>query len=435
MSNKPTRRDFLKTSGLALAGASVLSVARGAHAAGTSELKVGLIGCGSRGTGALSQVLSIDPTAKVVAMGDYIPQRVSTFVAALKHNFGERVDIKPEQCFGGFENYKRVIESDCDLVLIACAAKFHPLYSKTALEAGKHVFVEKPHAIDAAGVHMIEDAIRVAREKNLCFLSGLHSRHCDQWKATVQKIREGMIGDVKMIQSTFLRAPYGVYPPDPNRSELDNQVANQYHFTWLCGDDVTQSLVHNLDRMNWVLGDDKMPIRCFGLGGRASMIAPEFGDVFDHHTAVYEYPNNVRVYALCRTEVGCYNEYDDLIIGTKGIVNWNVARILDEKGKQIWKFDGEHQGGHHEEQVFLNKAIKEGKPLISGEHMAKGTMTAILGQVACYTGKSHTWDEVYDSKFLFGPAPEDCKDEMPPPVLPDEKGIYPVPVPGQSIFW
>lgn len=430
-----SRRDFLKTSGLALAGTAALSIARSAHAAGRDELKVGLIGCGSRGRGALHQVLTIDPNAKVVALGDYVPQRVDAFVDELKEHFQDRAVLKPEQRFSGFGNYQGVIGSDCDLVLIACAAKFHPLYAKTALEAGKHVFLEKPHAIDAAGVKMVEEAIKMAREKNLSFLSGLHSRHCRQWKATIEKIQEGLIGDVKMIQSTFLRAPYGVYPPIPERSELDNQVANQYHFGWLCGDDVTQSLVHNLDRMNWVLGDDKLPIRCFGLGGRASMIAPEYGDVFDHHTAVYEYPEGVRLYAMCRTEIGCYDEYDDLVIGSKGSVQWNAARILDDKGKQIWKFRGQHDGGHYEEQVELNKAIKEGRPLISGEHMTKGTMTAILGQVACYTGKMHTWEEVYDSNFRFGPAPEDCVDGMQPPVVANEQRIYAVPTPGVSRFW
>ena len=417
-----------------MAGASALALSRSVHAAGTSEVKVGLIGCGSRGTGALSQVLEYDKTAKVVAMGDYVQERVGRFATALNHNFGDRVNLKPEQCFSGFDNYKGVIESDCDVVLIACAAAFHPHYSKTALLAGKHVFVEKPHAIDAAGIHVLEEALKIAREKNLCFLSGLHSRWCGQYQATVEKIHEGMIGDVKMIQSTFLRAPYGIYPPVPERSELDNQVANQYHFRWLCGDDVTQSLVHNIDRMNWVLGDDKLPQTCFGLGGRASMIAPEFGDVFDHHTAVYEYPGGVRLYAMCRTEVGCYDEYDDLIIGSKGVANWNASRILDAKGNQIWKYEGVHHGGHYEEQVALNDAIKAGKTLISGEHMIKGTMTAILGQLACYTGKLHKYDDVYNSNFRFGPKPEDCKDGMTPPVLPNEKGIYPVPIPGQTEF-
>jgi len=428
------RREFLKTSSAMFAGASAIALSRSVHAAGTNELKVGLIGCGSRGTGALSQVLEYDQTAKVVAMGDFVEERVGRFATTLKANFGDRVDLKPEQCFSGFDNYKGVINSDCDVVLIACAAAFHPLYSKTALAAGKHVFVEKPHAIDAAGIHVLDEALKIAREKNLCFLSGLHSRYCGQYRATVEKIHEGMIGDVKMIQSTFLRAPYGVYPPVPHRSELENQVANQYHFRWLCGDDVTQSLVHNIDRMNWVLGDDKLPARCFGLGGRSSMVAPEFGDVFDHHTAVYEYPNGVRLYALCRTTVGCYDEYDDLIIGSEGTANWNAARILDPKGNQIWRYEGQHHGGHYEEQVAMNDAIKAGKPLISGQHMIDGTMTAILGQLSCYTGKMHSYEEAYKSKFRFGPDPAECKDGMEPPVLPNENGIYPVPVPGQTLF-
>jgi predicted dehydrogenase len=424
-----TRREFLKQS--ALAGAAVtagLPLTRSAHAQGSGTIKVGLIGSGGRGSGAAVQALSTGKDVKFVAVGDYFKVRADNVLNALKAQYPEQVDVPEENVFDGFQNYEGVIASDADVILIAGAAKFHPIQTKKAVEAGKHVFAEKPNAIDAAGIHMLEEAIAIAREKKLSFLSGLHSRYCPQGAALVEQIHNGAIGEIRAIQSSFLRAPYGVRGGYNGITELDFQCYNQYMFHWLSGDDFIQSLVHNVDRMLWALG--KVPVAAYGMGGRATSIGHQFGNVFDHHSAVFYFGDeNCRMFAACRTAAGCYDNYNDDIIGTKGTADWNSASI---RGETNWKYPGRHGGGHQEEQTALFNAIRNGGRIDSGDYVVKSTMTAILGQMACYTGQMISWDDLYKSKFLVKPAPEDCVAGMEPPVVPGPDGVYPVPTPGTN---
>jgi predicted dehydrogenase len=428
-----TRREFLKKSVIAGTAVSAgLSVARFAHAQGNGTIKIGLVGCGGRGLGAANQALSTGKDVRIVAVGDYFKDRAKAGAVALQKQFPEQYDITDDRIFDGFQNDKGVIASGADVIMIACAAKFHPLYAKHAVEAGKHVFVEKPNAIDSAGIHTLEEAVTIAREKKLSFLSGLQSRYCPQYQALVEQVYNGAIGEVRMIQSTFLRAPYGVRGYPEGMSELDVQVYNQYMFSWLSGDDFTQSLVHNVDRMTWLLGG-KTPTHAFGMGGRASMTDRQFGNVFDHHAATFIYPNDsCRFYAFCRTETGCYNSYDDLIIGSKGVAYWNAAKIV---GETNWQYNGTKLGGHAEEQVALFNALRKGERVDSGDYVSKSTMLAVLGQIAAYTGKMISWQELYDSKFVFKPAPEECVAGMASPVVPGANGSYPVPIPGQHSWF
>ncbi|MGL4594410.1 MAG: Gfo/Idh/MocA family protein [Thermoguttaceae bacterium] len=432
------RRNFLttslKTSAMIGAGLSAgLSVSRSAHAAGSDIIKVGLIGCGGRGIGAAVQAMNSGPDVKIVAIGDYFKERAKNGATSLKNEKPEQVDIADDRIFDGFENDKGVIASGADVILIACAAKFHPLYSLRAIEAGKHVFCEKPNAIDASGIHTLEKAVQLAQEKKLSFISGLQSRHNVQYQALVEKIHDGAIGDVRAIQSAFLRSPYGVRGYPEGMSETDVQIYNQYMFRWCCGDDFTQSLVHNVDRMTWVL-NGKTPTHAVGMGGRASMIERKYGDVFDHHHATFYYPNDeCRLFAWCRTETGCYGNYDDIILGSKGTAYWNATKIV---GETNWQYDGpKGSGGYQEEQNLLFDSVRNGKNVDSGDFVVKSTMMAILGQVACYTGTSISWDEMYNSKFTFKPSPEECVAGMEPPVKPGPDGSYPVPIPGQHSWW
>ncbi|MCL2743163.1 MAG: Gfo/Idh/MocA family oxidoreductase [Planctomycetaceae bacterium] len=404
------------------------------HAAGSGVIKIGVVGSGGRGLGAAQQALVTGKDVKLVAMGDYFKVRAVNAAAALKKQFPEQVDIPDDCIFGGFQNNEGVTAAGVDVVLIACAAKFHPTYSLHALRAGKHVFCEKPNAIDALGISDTVEAVKISQEKNLSFLSGLQSRYCPQYQAVVEKIQNGAIGDVRMIQSTFLRAPYGVRDNVPaGSSELDFQVWSQYMFNWLSGDDFTQSLVHNVDRMTWVL-NGQIPTHAFGMGGRSSMIERKYGNVFDHHAATFIYPQDkLRYYAFCRTTNGCYNSYDDLIIGAKGTCYWNAAKIV---GEENWQYEGPKAGGHAEEQVALFAGLREGKRIHSDDYIVKSTTLAILGQIAAYTGTMISWDDMVKSKFVFKPAPNDCKEGIAPPVVPDEKtGSYPVVIPGQTKFW
>lgn len=421
-----TRRDFLKNSA-ALATAAVAGaghIARNAYAAGSDVLRVGMIGCGGRCTGAAAEALTADPGARLVAMCDMIEDRVHAQRERLRQQFGDRVAVNDAHCFTGFDGYKQVIEAS-DVVLIANAAKFHPLHSMTALQAGKHVFVEKPHAIDPLGIKRLHDAVACAEEKRLCLVSGLHSRYHAGYAETIQRIHDGAIGDIIAIEENFLRAPYVIRQREPWMSELVWQCSTQYHFRWLSGDDVTQSLVHNLDRANWALHDTP-PVKCHGLGGRSSMTDHIYGDVFDHHSVVYEYANGTKIYAFCRTTDNCYNDYSSTVYGSKGRASIMNTQIW---GENPWKWEGQCNPFQVEHDVLF-RAIRSGEPVNNGAYMARSTMMGIMGQISCYTGEAITWERINQSEFSLGPRPEDCHDAMEPPVLPDEDGVYPVPRPG-----
>ena len=336
----------------------------------------------------------------------------------------DQVQVPDDACLTGFDSYKDVIAS-CDAVLIANAAKFHPLHAKAAIEAGKHVFVEKPHGIDPAGVKVLQAACELAKQRSLCVVSGLHSRYHTGYQELMQRVHDGAIGEILSIEENFLRSPYGVTTRSPGLTELQWQCSTQYHFVWLSGDDVVQSLVHNLDRARWAL-NEMTPVKCHGLGGRSSMTEPDYGDVFDHHSVVYECANGVRIYAFCRTTTGCYDEYSSLLCGTKGKADVMRCRI---SGENPWRGDGSHDA-HYQEQVEFMKAIRAGTPINNVDYMLRSTLTAIMGQISCYTGKEVTWEQITASDFAYPPRPEECHDGMEPPTRPGPSGSYPTYVPG-----
>jgi predicted dehydrogenase len=428
--NQLNRRDFLKTSTVAASAAALggLDLSRSAHAQGSDVIKVGMIGCGGRCAGAAVEALTADPGARLVAMCDIFRDRIESKREAIKAARGAQVMVDDDHCFTGFDGYKHVIES-ADLVLIANAAKFHPLHALSAIQAGKHVFVEKPHGIDPRGVKLMQQACDLAREKKLSIVSGLHSRFHTGYAETIKRVQDGAIGEIVTIEENFLRSPYGVTERKPGLTELQWQCSTQYHFRWLSGDDVPQSLVHNLDRSSWVLGN-KVPIKCHGLGGRSSMVEPVYGDVFDHHSVVYEFEKGVRVYALTRTTTGCYDEDSSLVFGTKGKANIKNCRISGETNWH-WQSDCNPYQIEHDR---LSAAIRSGNPLNCGDYMARSTMIVVMGQISCYTGKEVTWEQINQSEFFYPPKPEDCRDDMEPPTTPGANGSYPVPIPGRTVL-
>jgi myo-inositol 2-dehydrogenase/D-chiro-inositol 1-dehydrogenase len=434
-----TRRDFLRRSATAAASVSLagLSLERFAHAAGSDVLRVGLIGAGGRNTGAGAQALKADPGARLVAIGDIFMDRVKNareYIRAelAKDGRADAVQVPDAHCFTGFGAYKEVIALS-DVVCIANAAKFHPLHALAALEAGKHVFVEKPHGIDPYTVKMMRRACDLAREKKLSIVSGLHSRYHPGYAETIRRVHEGAIGRIVSVEENFLRAPYGVTERKPGLSELQWQCSTQYHFRWLSGDDVPQSLVHNLDRTRWAL-KEAVPLKCHGLGGRSSMTEPIYGDVFDHHSVIYEFPDGVRVYAFCRTTTGCYDEDSSLVFGTKGVANIKACRIT---GENPWRWQPTSQDPHQVdpyqiEHDRLFAGIRAGQPVNNGDYLVDSTMTTVMGQISCYTGKEVTWEQIWASDFYYHVKPEDCRDDMEPPVRPGPDGTYPVPIPGRT---
>jgi predicted dehydrogenase len=419
-----SRREFLKAS-------AVLPIAQSAWAGGTDTIRVGMIGCGGRNTEAGQQAMAADKGVRLVAIGDLLVDRAQEKRNLLKVKNPEQVTASNDMCFGGFDAYKKVIEAS-DVVLIANAAKFHPLHMMAAIQAGKHVFVEKPHAIDPAGIKLVRAACELANQKRLSVLSGLQSRYTQSYRETIQRIHDGAIGDVVSIEENFLRAPYVLYPRKPGLTEVEWQGSNQYHFHWLSGDDVPQSLVHNLDRASWVL-KGQAPVKCHGMGGRSTLRGEIYGSVFDHHAVVYEFANGVRIYAFCRTIPDCYNETSSTVLGTKGRAL--ILRGVIE-GENPWKYTGPRMYSNPEAnpyQVEHNeffKAIRSGEPVNSGDYMTRSTLTGIMGQLSCYTGKEVSWEQASTSDFYYAPKPEDVRADMEPPVKPDKDGTYPVYTPG-----
>lgn len=427
-SDGTTRRDFLKVStGVASAAAlGALGLGSRAYAAGSDVIRVGMIGCGGRNAGAANQALTADKGARLVAMCDIFMDRVKEKRAALKTEKGDQVVADDDHCFAGFDGYKHVIEAS-DVVVIANAAKFHPFHALSAIQAGKHVFVEKPHGIDPMGMKTMQKAADLAKQKGLCLVSGLHSRYHTGYAETVQRIHDGAIGEVVSIEENFLRAPYVIIDRKPGLSELQWQCSTQYHFRWLSGDDVVQSLVHNLDRASWVM-HNQVPVKCHGLGGRSSMTEPIYGDVFDHHSVIYEFANGVRIYAFCRTTTGCYDEYSSVVFGSKGKADIMGCRIT---GETNWHWTGQCDPYQREHDVLF-AAIRSGKPVNNGDYMVPSTMTGVMGQISCYTGKEVTLEQIKKSDYYYPPKPEDCRDNMEPPSKAEAGGSYPVPLPGRT---
>ncbi len=424
-----TRRNFLKGSAAVATGAALgsLVLPRGVHAAGDGTIKIGMIGSGGRCAGAASESMSASPDVKLVAMCDLFADRVERSRTALKQQHGDQVMVDDDHCFVGLDGYQKVIDS-CDAVMIACASKFHPMYAEAAIKAGKHVFVEKPHGIDPVGVRRMASVCELANKKGLSLLSGLQSRFNPGWQETVKRIHDGAIGDIVAMQSMFLRGPYRLEPRREGLSETEYQFSNWYHFKWLSGDDVPQSLVHNVDRMCWIMKEET-PQWAFGVAGRSGSFGEVYGDMYDHNTVVYEFAGGARLYALCRTTYNCYNNAGDIIMGTKGTCQLDRYKIT---GETNWQYKGPGGAGYSEEQAALVKAIKTNQPINSGYHMINATMTTVMGQMTCYTGKEISYEAASQSNLQYTPTPDEATMDMAPPTKPDERGEYPIPLPGTT---
>jgi predicted dehydrogenase len=427
VANATSRRSFLKLSTAAISTAAVggLELSRSAWAAGSDTIRVGLIGCGGRGTGAAIDALDADPGVKLVAMADLFEDKVEAALTEIREKHPDRGAVDRERRFAGFEGYRHVIESS-DVVLIACASRFHPKYMRAAIDAGRHVFVEKPHGIDPVGVRATQEACEVARTKGLCVLSGLHNRYNEGVRETMKRIQDGAIGEIVAMEVNFLRAPYVLVARQAGWSEIEYQYRNWYHFSWLSGDDVAQSLVHSVDKAAWAMHEEP-PVKAHGLAGRSASFDEIYGDSFDHHAVVYEYANGVRLYAFCRTQEACHSGVSDHIFGTKGRAELLSYRI---QGEVNWAYPGRPIDPYKQEHKEFFAAIRSGNLINSGGYMANSTMLAVLGQIVCYTGMQLGWRKVANSNFAFEPKECDFSTEPPAKLGPD--GRYPVRVPGKT---
>ncbi len=425
-STPPSRREFLKTSSLLTAGAVAggLALGRSAHAAGSDLLKLGLIGCGGRGTGAAGNAMTVDKNTRLVAMADAFEDRLQTSHDNLAKLFKEQVAVKPDHRFVGFDAYKQLLDSNVDVVLLAETPHFRPQHLKAAIDAGKHVFCEKPVAVDGPGVRSVLATSEAAAKKKLCLVSGLCWRYDLGVKETMKRILDGAIGDVLAIQETYLTGGLWHRGHKPEWTEMEYQMRNWYYFTWLCGDHNVEQHIHSLDKAAWAM-HDQPPERAWGLGGRQVRTEAKYGDIYDHHAVVYEYANGARVYSFCRQQGGCFVDVSDNFMGTKGTANILKHTIT---GATNWQYDGPACNMYNEEHKALFAAIRCGNPINNGLYMARSTMLAILGRMVDYTGAAITWEKAINSKESL--APERYAFDAAPPTRADKEGRYRVAMPG-----
>lgn len=427
-----SRREFLKTTGVVGAGAFAgLSLSRFVHASGEDPiLKIALIGCGGRGTGAAANALDADPRTVLVAMADAFEDRLNSSLAALKKTHGDRIKVTPETSFVGLDGYKRAIASDVDVVLLCEPPHFRPMHLRAAVEAGKHIFAEKPVAVDAPGYRSVLESTEMARQKGLCIVSGLCWRYHKPTIETVKRIQDGAVGDIITIQETYNTGHIGGRDRDPKLTEMQFQLRNWYCFTWLSGDHNVEQHIHSLDKSLWLMHDEP-PAAAWGMGGRQVRTEmPKFGNIYDHHAVCYEYANGVRVYSYCRQHANCWTDTTDQVFGTKGrAIILNQWRI---DGPETWAYKGEGTNMYVAEHEALFSAIRKGEPINNGVYMARSTMMAIMGRMATYTGQRITWEEAVNSTEALVPSAYtwDAK----PPIVPDEQGRYPVAIPGITEF-
>ena len=436
--NSPSksRRQFLAGSTTAAAGAALvsgLSIARSANVAGSDSVKIGLIGCGGRGGGAVRSALSVNPAARLTAIADAFSDRMQQARERMTKVLGAQADVAGDRCFDGFDGYRRLLDSGVDMVILAEPPGFRPMHIEAAVQAGAHVFAEKPMAVDAPGARKVLAAGEEARKKNLSFVSGFETRYSESAREVVRRIQDGEIGDIVSIQTVYNTGPLWHRGRQPEWTEMEFQVRNWYYFTWLSGDHLVEQHVHYNDFVAWVM-KDAPPVDAWGYGGREIRTAPEFGDIFDHHSVVYEYPGGIRYHAYTRQQPGCYNENSKMIQGSKGQMMAHRDYVLtDLQGNTIWESPRTKTPKHPELTCFeeMFAAMREGKPINDSLSMARSTMSAILGRMATHGGKRITWEEAWASNLDL--SPKKYAWDADPPVLPGPDGKYPVPTPGVTV--
>jgi predicted dehydrogenase len=413
-----SRRRFLKT-GVAAAGAALaLAEVPFVHAKGDDTvLKIGLVGCGGRGTGAAVNALKADRNVRLVALADTFRDRLDSSLRSLLADraIADKIQVPDERKHVGFEAARQLITSDVDVVLLCTPPHFRPAHVRLGVDNRKHMFVEKPCAVDAPGVRAVLEACQQARERRLAVVSGLCWRYHGGMRETFNRIHDGAVGDIHTLQCNYLTGGLWNHPRQPAWSDMEFQVRNWLYFTWLSGDFNVEQHVHSLDKMAWAMGD-RYPVRCYGLGGRQVRTGPEYGHIYDHMSCVFEYENGVKVFSLCRQMPSCYNEVKDYVWGSEGKVDVMAHNIT---GRRPWRYspmaarrDDMYQQEHNE----LFASIRRGEPINNGEYMAKSSLMAIMGRMACYTGQAITWEQALGSRENLSPPRYDWIELPTPPV-------------------
>jgi predicted dehydrogenase len=314
-----------------------------------------------------------------------------------------KVDVNKERSFVGFDAYRQVIQC-CDVVLLCTPPGFRPMHLRAAVEAGKHVFAEKPVAVDAPGIRHVLESCELARKRNLSVVSGLCLRYSTHYRQMMQRLHDGAIGSIRVLQANDLRGGIWVHPRQKNWSDMEWQMRNWYYFTWLCGDFNVEQHVHNLDVCAWALGE-RYPIKCVGMGGRAVRTGPEFGHIYDHFAVTYEYADGVKLFSNTRQQPGCRNDITVYAVGANGqaVISERGGPGMAISGPKAWSAPGKDNNFYQTEHDELFASIRKAAPINNGEYMSKSTMMAIMARMAAYTGQEITWDQAMASKEDLSP--------------------------------
>lgn len=392
------RRDFLKAAGAALVtGFPAIISAQTV----TKAIKVGLIGCGGRGTGAASQALKADDYAELTAVADIDKAHIEKSLATLKRiqKISDRVKVDEPKQYLGLDAYQHVIDSGVDVVILTTPPGFRPMMLAASIAANKHVFCEKPIATDAPGVRSVLATVDKVKEKNLCLVAGFCWRYNNMIQDTFKQMEDGAIGKKIAYYATYYTSPVKPMPPASDRpagmSDVEWQIRNWYNFVWLCGDSIVEQAVHSADKIAWSMNDEP-PVSCVAVGGR--VIPANGGNIYDHFEVNYIYPNGVRAFLANRQIEGCYNENSDYILGTDGTCTIGRGPVPRIEGKTNWTWNGQKYDMYQREHDVLFAAIRRNQPINDGKRMATSTLLAMMGRMAAYSGQQLTWDQALNSQ-------------------------------------
>ncbi|MCL5097412.1 MAG: Gfo/Idh/MocA family oxidoreductase [Candidatus Omnitrophica bacterium] len=430
-----TRRQFVKRSSIAVAGALVAPHVITTHAAPDDPIRIGLIGCGGRGMGAVGNALGAGPNVKLVALADLFPEKLQKAREQFEKEGAEgnagwapgtvskeakptSIKLADDHCFSGFDAYKKLLEiPEINYVIMATPPHFRPIHLRATIEAGKNAFIEKPVAVDPTGVRSIMESGELAKKKNLGIVAGTQRRHQQNYQEAIKRIQDGAVGKIIAARAYWNQGTHQQYEKrQPQWSDMEWQLRNWIYFTWLSGDIIVEQHLHNIDVINWIMGTH--PIKAYGMGGRTVRTSPEFGYIYDQFCVEFQYPNEVRLTSMCRQIDNCSNQIGEAVAGSEG--NSNCQTIIT--GSNPWRFSGRFRNPYEQEHADLIASIRAGQPLNEAQRAAESTLTAIMGRESAYSGQIIDWDSALESKldlspakYEFGPLP------VPPVALP---GIY-----------
>jgi predicted dehydrogenase len=412
-----SRREFIKSSA-AVSLAATLPRIPGAYAAGSDTIRIGVIGCGGRGTGAAINCLDAAPGVEISAMFDLFQDRIDGSLKKIKEAHPDKVKVTTDRMFTGFDGYKKLAAlPDINMVVMASPPGFRPMQLKAAVEGGKNVFMEKPVAVDPVGVRSVIASSALAEQKGLAIVAGTQRRHQARYLELMRRIHEGAIGELVGGQCYWNQGELWVRKKEPGMTDMEWQCRNWLYFTWLSGDHIVEQHVHNIDVINWAF--QTLPEKVMAMGGRQVRTAPEFGNIFDHFAVEFEYPKGMRVLSMCRQIAGCADRIEEKVIGTKG----GAFGYGEIQGANPWKWDGDEPNPYVQEQADIIASIRSGKPLNEGKRIAESTMCAIIGRMSAYTGRAISWDWAMNSSQL---------DLSPPSYDFGDLPVAPVAVPGKT---